>query len=275
MKQKLLSVLICLSILLIGCNQVLDDKNQNLKVTFIDVGQGDAILLECNGQNMLIDGGSAYTNNMYFTLKEKEINKLEYVFCSHFDEDHIGGLILTLPEIEVKKYYCPSSGKNTKTYNDFINVVEKKSGKLETPKKDDEFNLGEAKIKVLAVDTDPRGDNDSSMVLQVTFGNVKFLFTGDAEKLTIDYLLNNYSDLKCDVLKVAHHGAKDSSPKRFISATKPRYAVISVGANNRYNHPDEETTSILSELNIETFITSVNGTVIFETDGNNLTYSFK
>lgn len=277
MKRKLVSILLCLLFLLTGCKgEIGSEKNLGeLKVTFMNVGQGDAILLECNGHNMLIDGGSAYTNNVYLTLQEKSITEFDYVICTHPDEDHIGGLILALDGLNVKKYYCSSADKNTKTYLDFVNLVDKQGKKLNTPKVGDTFKLDKALVEVLAVDVDPRVGNDSSIVLKVTFGEVTFLFTGDAETSTIEYLMKNVSDLRCDVLKIAHHGAKDSSPKSFISAVNPRYAVISVGANNKYNHPDEETTNILSELKIETYMTSVNGSIIFDTDGKNLSHSFK
>ena len=277
MKRKFVGILLCILFLLSGCGNNSENEQElgQLKVTFMNVGQGDAILLECNGHNMLIDGGSAYTNNVYLTLQEKNITDFDYVFCTHADEDNIGGLTLALEGLNVGKYFCSSADKNTKAYINFMSMIEQQNKKLTTPKAGDTFKLSNAIIEVLAVDVNPRISNDSSIVLKVTFGDCSFLFTGDAETETIDYLMKNVSDLRCDVLKIAHHGAEISSPKSFISSVQPRYAVISVGANNKYNHPDEETTTILSDLKIETYITSVNGSIIFETNGKNLVHSFK
>lgn len=274
--KRIIGIILCLLFMLSGCESSSSEQNLGqLIVTFMNVGQGDAILLECNGRNMIIDGGSAYTNNVYLTLREKSITDFDYVVCTHPDEDHIGGLTLALEGLNVKKYFCSSADKDTKTYSDFKAMIDKQGKKLNTPKVGESFKLDNALVEVLAVDVDSRGGNDSSIVLKVTFGEVSFLFTGDAEVSTIDYLLKNVSDLRCDVLKIAHHGAEESSPKSFITAVNPRYAVISVGANNKYNHPDEETTNILSDLKIETYMTSVNGSIIFETDGKNLTHFFK
>ncbi len=279
-KNKLIYLLIISIIfILTGCSSTTESDNLGqLKVTFINVGQGDAILLECNGHNMLIDGGSASTNNVYLTLSEKSIDAFDYVFCTHPDEDHIGGLTLALENSKVNKYFCSSADKDTKSYFDFKTMIESQNKKLNTPKVGDTYKFDTANIEVLAVDTDTRGgnySNDSSIVLKVTFGDVSFLFTGDAEKITIDELLKSGKNLRSDVLKIAHHGAAESSPKNFINKVSPRYAVISVGANNNYNHPDEETTTILNDLGIKTYITSEKGSIIFDTDGKNISVSFK
>lgn len=256
---KIITVLLLL-FCLFGCNKKNSDLGE-LKVTFLDVGQGDAILVECNGKNMLVDGGDI-NNNLYLALQEKEINEFEYVFCTHPHQDHIGGLVVVLEseEINVNKFFCSSNTKDEgSSYLDFKKEVEKRNKEIIVPKKGDIYKLSNAEIEVLSVDAGI--NNDSSIVLKITFGETSLLLTGDIEETAINALMKDAEKIKSDVLKIPHHGAAKSSPMYFLDAVSPEYAIISVGANNKYNHPSSATTANLEKLGVETFITSVNHTI--------------
>lgn len=241
-----------------------------LEVTFMDVGQADSILLESNGQYMLVDAGNNEDGPKLVTyLKQKGITDFTYVIGTHPHEDHIGGLDDIINNFNINTFYMPDVVTTAKTFEDVLDALENKNIALSIPNKNDTFELGDANVKVLYVGDDSESDlNDTSIVLKVTYQNVSFLLTGDASTKVEDTL--DRKDLESTVLKVGHHGSSTATDEEFLELVNPTYAVISVGKDNQYNHPHTEVLNTLAAHNITTYRTDEDGTIEMITDGVNI-----
>lgn len=250
---------------------VAETDSSELNVYFIDVGQADACLLESGGHFMLIDAGDNDDEQFIVEyLQGQNVNTLDYVVGTHPHADHIGGLDAVINQFEIENLYLPKVMNNTKTFEDVLTAIEKKGMMVTTPIPGNEFYLNEIPVQILAP-VQPYSDlNNNSIVLKVTDGEISFLFTGDAEAEAETDILKSDSDLLATVLKVGHHGSSTSSSQPFVEAVKPQYAVISVGTNNSYGHPDETVLKRLQDAEAEIFRTDQNGTIHFSTDGKEL-----
>ena len=249
------------------------EQKDLLTVTFLDVGQGDAAVLQCGGQSMMIDGGKAKASSyIYSWLKKNQISYLDVMVATHTDADHIGGLSGALNYAKVGTAYCPVTSGTTKTFQSFVKYLKKQGKSITVPKAGDEFSLGSAQVRILGP-TDPQAkDNNSSIVLKVTFGDTSFLFTGDAEREEEQELLESGYDLESTVLKVGHHGSDTSTSYLFLRTVNPQYAVISVGADNTYGHPTEAVLSRLRDADVKTCRTDLQGTITAVSDGKKVTF---
>lgn len=246
-----------------------------LRVHFIDVGQADSILIQQGNENMLIDAGN---NDDEETLKNYlgnlGITEFKYVVGTHAHEDHIGSLDYIMNSFKVGKIYFPKTTSSTKTFQNLVKAVQNKGMQFTAPAVGETFNLGEAECTILAPNSSRYDDaNNYSIVIKIEYGNTSFLFTGDAEDVSEKEMLKNGLDLKADVLKAGHHGSKSSSTHKFLDAVNPKYAVISVGKDNDYGHPNAETLQKFSSRGIEVYRTDESGTIIAESDGNNISFS--
>lgn len=249
------------------------EQKELLSVTFLDVGQGDAAVLQCGGQSMMIDGGKAKASSyIYSWLKKNQISYLDVMVATHTDADHIGGLSGALNYAKVGTAYCPVTSGTTKTFQSFVKYLKKQGKSITVPKAGDEFSLGGAQVRILGP-TDPQAEgNNSSIVLKVTFGDTSFLFTGDAEREEEQELLESGYDLESTVLKVGHHGSDTSTSYLFLRTVNPQYAVISVGADNTYGHPTEAVLSRLRDADAKTYRTDLQGTITAVSDGKKVTF---
>ncbi|ANW98609.1 competence protein ComE [Thermoclostridium stercorarium subsp. thermolacticum DSM 2910] len=250
-----------------------DNVYGTLKVHFIDVGQADCIFVQAPEKNMLIDAGNNADGDLITAyLKNLGINKIDVVVGTHPHEDHIGALDTVINTFEVGKVYMPKISHNTKTYEDVLLAIQKKGLKVNTATAGGALDLGKnVNAEILAPNSDNYDDlNNYSVVIKLTFGETSFLFTGDAEKVSEDEMLNKNYDLKADVLKVGHHGSSSSTSPAFLKAVSPKYAVISVGKDNQYGHPDSIILNRLKVAGVKTYRTDEAGTVIMESDGNNI-----
>ena len=245
------------------------NKN-NLLIHYIDVGQGDSILIQVHGKNMLIDAGTTESaNELVNYLKMQKINKLDYIIETHPHEDHIGAMSKIINKFEVGKFYAPKVTSNTKAFDNMINSLRKKSLKILISKAGLTLDLGSGiKCEILAPNSELYKEvNNYSTVVKITYGDTKFLFEGDAEKLSEDEMINRGYDLSCDVLKVGHHGSRTATSDEFLKKTHPKIAVISCGLNNDYGHPHKPTLTKLEAINAKIYRTDKYGTIILESDG--------
>lgn len=240
--------------------------NSSFSIQFIDVGQADAALIQCDNHYMMIDGGNSEdSNTIYTVLKRNNINNLDIIVNSHAHEDHVGGLSGALTYATCDTILSPTDNFDSKAFENFKELADKNSG-ITIPNINDEYSLGSAKIKILSLNIGE--GNDSSIVLKITYGNTSFLFTGDAEIPSEQYLLSNNADIKANVLKVGHHGSSTSTSKEFLEEVNPEYAIISVGKDNSYGHPHKETMELLQKENITTYRTDIDHDILCTSDGN-------
>ncbi len=247
-----------------------------LEVHYIDVGQGDATLIKCGSHAMLIDGGNnnkGTTVQLY--LKKQGVESLDYVIGTHPDADHIGGL-----DVIVYKYNCdtvimPDYEKDTKTYQELVDVIHDKNMKITYPVVGEQYAFGEAKFTIIAPNSNSYGGNanDYSVAILLEYGKNRFLFTGDAEEASETEMLSNGIELSADVYKVAHHGSRSASTQEFLNAVRPKYAVISCGEGNSYGHPHAEVLNRLRSMGVEVFRTDEQGSIIASSDGENITWN--
>lgn len=242
------------------------NTQETLKVYFLDVGQADSILLECNNEYMLIDAGNnADGNKLVKYFQSLNVNEFRYVFGTHAHEDHIGGLDNIIRNFKIKNFYMSGVTTTTTTFMEILDELEKKNLELKTPKNGQSLTLGDAKVKVLYVGEDKESLNDSSIVIRVTYGATSFLFMGDAT--TSEERLVPDKELKSTVLKVGHHGSRDATGATFLNKIKPKYAVISSGKNNEYGHPHDVTINKLNKINTKVYRTDGMGTIVATSDG--------
>lgn len=242
---------------------------ENFSVSFIDVGQADSVLIRNGNYNMLIDAGNNEDGEKLVNyFKSLGIEEFTYVFATHPHEDHIGGMDDIINNFKIDNYYMSNKLSTTKTFMDVLDALDGRNLKYTVPNKGDTLKLGDANIKVIYPGDDKSNINDSSIVLKITYGKNSFLLTGDATSNVERKIYNE--DIKSDVLKVAHHGSSYSSTDVFLDKVKPYYAVISVGKNNIYNHPSNKTLEKLNKRNIKAYRTDLDGTIVFISDGDNL-----
>lgn len=247
----------------------------NLIVDFIDVGQGDSILIRQGDHAMLIDGGtSECKDDLLNFLKSENIQKFDYIVGTHPHEDHIGSLDDVIDAYDFDTILFPKVTTTTKTFENLVNAVKNKNKKFTTPVSGNEYTLGDAKFKILAPSSDSyQSLNNYSIVIKLTYGENTFMFTGDAETLSETEMLNSFDDLTADVLKIGHHGSTTSTSKKFLNAVNPKYAVISVGKDNTYNHPTKTTMNKLEELKIPVYRTDEEGTIECVSNGKDITFN--
>ena len=229
--------------------KVNSNLNETLKIYYIDVGQADSSLISYNDKYILIDAGNEEDGEKlveYF--KKLSIEKFDYVFATHPHEDHIGGMDDIISNFKIDNFLMPNVLTTTKTFENMLTALEKNNLGYKVPKINNEYNIDNLNIKVLYIDDNSKDLNDDSIVLKLTFGKDSFLFMGDASKKVEKNILN--SDIKSDVLKVGHHGSSYSSSSEFVDKVNPKYAMISVGLNNKYNHPTQSVIDLFNKKNI-------------------------
>ena len=237
-----------------------DNSDSIMKIHYIDIGQGDSTLIECDEHYALIDAGDNDKGSELATyLHYLGINNLDLVIGTHPDSDHIGGLDVIIYQFNCHNVWLSNYQSNTRTYEDVINTCFNKNYTIQYPTSMEAFQLGTATIKVLS-NTAMDSSNNSSMVLLIEHQGNKFLFTGDSEVEKENMLLNQMQDV--DVYHVGHHGSKTSSSDAFLDKIMPEYAVISCGEGNDYGHPHSSTLNKLREKNIAMYRTDDQGTII-------------
>ncbi len=273
--QRLLSMALAATMMLgvsLPSSAATATKQPNFSVQFIDVGQADAALIQCDGDYMLIDGGNkADSNKIYSVLKKQNVKELDLVVATHAHEDHVGGLPAAYQFSDVKQTISPVKSYDSKAFTAFANAANKEGG-ITIPKVRDKYDIGSADVTVLGVNS-ATDTNNSSIVLRVDYGKTSFLFTGDAERDAEQKMLDTKQNLSATVLKVGHHGSDTSTTYPFLRDIMPQYAVISVGKDNSYGHPTEAVLSRLRDANVKTYRTDMQGDITCTSDGKTVTFT--
>ena len=253
-----------------------DYSGHSFAVHYIDVGQGDAALVVCDDKTMLIDGGKPHASSIIYTyLKNLNIDYIDYIIASHADDDHIGGLSAPLTKMKVGNVLAPEAEANTRSYESFKNKTAEQGLTIAHPKPGEGLDFGSSKIEFYGPITDSESDrNNGSIAMKIIYGDTSFLFTGDAEREEEQEILNAGYDLSATVLKVGHHGSKNSTTYPFLREVMPKYAVISVGDNN-YGHPTEDVLSRLRDADVKVYRTDMQGDIIATSDGKTVTITTK
>ncbi len=254
----------------------LQTKNTNcecLTVSFLDVGQGDAILIETqDGFEMLVDGGP---NAAVLRQLSKERSffdrEIDVVVTTHPDLDHIGGLVDVLKRYKVQTILRTENENDKSAAEAFAAAAQKEKAEEILADAGQVLQLGASTtIQIFSPTGDERQweSNTSSIVLRVVYGNTSFMLTGDAPQEIEDYLVKTYgAQLDSDVLKLGHHGSKTSSSDAWLDTVTPTYAIVSAGIDNRYGHPHQDVMQRVFARNIQTSHTGTDGTITFYSDG--------
>lgn len=248
--------------------------DSTFSIHFIDVGQADAALVECDGHYMLIDGGNRADSDVIYTvLKNAGVSHLEIVVGTHAHEDHIGGIPGAFNYASAGLTLCPvTTYDDSEAFAHFKRYAQEKGGGIIVPSAGDEYALGSAGVSVLGVNSGSE-PNDTSIILKIRYGGTSFLFTGDAEREAEQAVLASGADLSATVLKVGHHGSDTSTTYPFLREVMPAYAVISVGDGNSYGHPTDNTLSRLRDAGVEVYRTDLHGDIFLTSDGTTVTIS--
>jgi competence protein ComEC len=247
-----------------------------LRLHVIDVGQGDAILIQApDGKTALVDGGSAGTGALSY-LRSQGVERLDALILTHPHEDHVGGLAEVLRGILVSRVFTGGQSTTTLAYEQFLDAVAVSRSEYHEVKHGDLIQLGSLSLEVLNPVSNRSSDNlnNDSVVLRFSHGATSFLLAGDAEKeAEAGMLAQNVLALNADVLKVGHHGSRTASSRPFLSAVVPKSAIYSAASGNSYGHPHAETLAALASVGATTYGTDTQGTVVVESDGTGYTVS--
>lgn len=274
--KRLLSLILLLAVILTACYMPtesklpskLTDGETGLEVHFIDVGQADCALVICDGKAMLIDGGNVDDSSLLYSyLRDIGVSYLDYVIASHPHEDHIGGIPGALTFAGAGECFSPMAEADSDFFDKLTQKLREKDIPLTVPSAGDSFSLGGASVTFLGPEEITDDYNEDSLVCRLVYHDVSFLFTGDAGEQSEKRMLDSGYDLSSTVLKVGHHGSRDSSCYQFLRAVAPTYAVISVASNSEYGHPHAEALSRLYDSGAVIYRTDRNGTVVFRSDG--------
>jgi len=252
-------------------------SGQNMMVHFIDVGQGDSILIQLpNQQNMLIDAGDNHKGQLVVDyLKEQGVSMIDYLIATHPHADHIGGMDNVIDQFEIGVIYMPRVAHTTKTYMELLEAIDEKNLRIRTAKAGVTITIDDVTVEILAPDSQLESDNlnDYSVVLKLIYGKTKFLLQGDAEKKSEEFILESGMDIKADVIKLGHHGSSTSSTPKYIEAVDPDYAIVMAGEGNKYGHPHKEVVALMNEKGITLYRTDRNGTIVVISDGNKVSFN--
>lgn len=247
--------------------------NNSLTVHYIDVDQGDAIFIELpNKQTILIDAGEASKGEIVTKyIKNLNYDKIDYLIGTHPHTDHIGGLAYIINNFTIENIYMPKVNSTSKTYENLLNTILQKDLRVITAKSGISIlNTEELSINIIAPTKDYSNLNNNSAVIKIEYKEKSFLFMGDAETQSENDIT---SDISADVIKIGHHGSDTSSGQSFVNKVKPKYVIVMVGNNNKYDHPKLAIINRWSNIGAKIYRTDLNGSIVVTTDGSSINIS--
>lgn len=250
--EKVVKTIVMVLLIILLFTSLIRIINPKLKIYFMDVGQGDSTLIVTpKNKKILIDGGEGKNNILLPYLLDRRINKIDYVMISHFDSDHCNGLIEVIEKINVKNIIISRQSEESEEYKNILNIIKQKNIKVRIVKEKDKiFIEKDLYMEILnpAEKLEFQDLNNNSIVAKLIYINFSMLFTGDIEKVEENLADKYKNNLKSTVLKVSHHGSKTSSSEEFLKYVKPRIALIGVGKDNKFGHPNQTTIEKLENV---------------------------
>lgn len=276
LKVKIILILILSSIIYTSYTFIISNKDKSqLEMHFIDVGQGDCTLvITPNKKTVLIDSGDEeHSDRVVEYIKQRGIDFLDVVIATHPDADHIGGMDKVIKNFDIGTFASPNVKSATNQYNQMDLELKNKKLKKTPLYMNNEINIDPSvHFKILSPIKSKKYDdtNEYSIVSKIVYNNVSFMLMGDATISNEFDIINNFSDIDIDILKLGHHGSNTSTSEYFLSKTTPEIAIISCGKNNRYNHPSKEVTKLLKKRKIGIYRTDKQGDIILSTNGHKI-----
>lgn len=247
---------------------------ETLQVHFLDVGQGLSIVAQLGDEVLIYDGGDRETSSFVVSyVEDLGITEIDYMISSHYDADHVAGLIGCLNAFDVKNVIGSDYEHTSKLYTSFIDAVKEEGLKMQYPEVGTTYAFGDAVITILAPKEIGKDSNANSVAIKLSYGESDFIFTGDADYGSEREMVASGIDLDCEVLSLSHHGSSTGNSSLFLEKTTPEVAVISCAKGNNYGHPHVEVVELLEVMEIDVFRSDVQGTVIATTDGKHITWS--
>ena len=250
--KNTVKVIVVVFLIMLLLTRIVRIINPTFKIYFIDVGQGDSTLIVTpKNKKMLIDGGEGKTNVLFQYLLDRRINKIDYIIISHFDSDHCNGLIEIIEKMRVENIVMSKQSKESEEYKKILEIIKQKNIKVSSVKAEDKIIIEKnLYIKILnpAEKFEFQDLNNNAIVAKLVYKNFSMLFTGDIEKAEESLAKKYKNELKSTILKVAHHGSKTSTSEEFLKYVEPQIALIGVGKNNKFGHPNQITIEKLKNI---------------------------
>lgn len=281
--KRKINVIVSITLVVLIILNLVININRPLKIYFIDVGQGDSCLIVTpSNKRILIDGGGSEFGSFDVGEKiltpyllDRKIKKLDYIIISHFDSDHVGGILNVIQNIKVDKIIICKQWKNSENYKKFLNIIKEKKIEVYVVKDKNKIEIEQDTFFYIL---HPTGDlisdnilNNNSIVMKFCYKNFSMLFTGDIEEIAENELIKRYENsniLRSTILKVGHHGSKTSSTGSLLNKVKPKIALIGVGSKNTFGHPNNGVLDRLKKLKCKIYRTDLNGEIILTIDKN-------
>lgn len=242
-----------------------------LTVHYIDVGQGDAVLMEYKDDGkdykVMIDSGDWNNDSAVKYLEELGVKDIDLFVGSHPHSDHIGQMDKIINEFNVEEAWMTGDEATSQNYERVLDAIDENNVEYNEPRAGEEYDIGSLHIDIVSPKTINGELNNDSIVMKATYGETTFLFTGDVEAKAEQDMVNRGEDIKADILKVGHHGSDTSSTQEFIDKVDAEVGIISVGKDNKYKHPMASVVNRLEDKGMDVYATKDNGTIIVTTDG--------
>ena len=250
--KNTVKVIVVVFLIMLLLTRIVRIINPTFKIYFIDVGQGDSTLIVTpKNKKILIDGGEGKTNVLFQYLLDRRINKIDYIIISHFDSDHCNGLIEIIEKMRVENIVMSKQSRESEEYKKILEIIKQKNIKVSSVKAEDKIIIEKnLYIKILnpAEKFEFQDLNNNAIVAKLVYKNFSMLFTGDIEKAEESLAKKYKNELKSTILKVAHHGSKTSTSEEFLKYVEPQIALIGVGENNKFGHPNQITIEKLKNI---------------------------